>query len=165
VKERVGLGVFGSRHRQSAILGLLCATVLVLTGCGAIREMAEPAAAASATLPHSMKGYELYSWQSGKEWDFALITGTNRLKSYEEIVSPANVVTEADWVKLSVQGVENLRTVLGRLPQGETVTWNSSRWLEGVGAPKGAIQLPDPVLLGEIESYCRRLGIQLRIAD
>jgi hypothetical protein len=33
----------------------------------------------------------------------------SRLKSYEEIVSPADVVTEADWVKLSVQGVENLR--------------------------------------------------------
>jgi hypothetical protein len=112
-----------------------------------------------------MKGYELYSWQSDKEWHFTLITGTNRLKRYEEIVSIENVVTETDWVKVSVQGTENLRAVLNRLPEGETVTWNSDRWLERVGVSKGKIQSPAAELLEEIESHCRRLGIELQVAD
>lgn len=47
-------------------------------------------------LPHSPKGYELYSWQAGDEWRFTLITGTNRLKRYEEIVSTENLVTATD---------------------------------------------------------------------
>lgn len=108
---------------------------------------------------------ELYSWQEGGEWHFALITGANRFKSYNEIVSTENITTETDWARLSAQGVENLRAVLDRLPEGETVTWSSGRWLEGASVPQEAIQLPDPRLPGGIESYCYRLGIQLQIAD
>jgi hypothetical protein len=44
-------------------------------------------------LPHSMKGYELYSWSQDGEWHFTLITGTNRNKTLEEIISPSNTVT------------------------------------------------------------------------
>jgi len=35
-----------------------------------------------------MKGYELYSWQNGSNWNFTLITGTNRTKSFDEIIAP-----------------------------------------------------------------------------
>ena len=37
-------------------------------------------------LPHSMKGYELYSWyeESEDQWFYTLVTGTNRLKTIEE---------------------------------------------------------------------------------
>jgi hypothetical protein len=165
VKGKKGTGLVQSRYQSGIYLGLLCVTVLVLIGCGAGRETPPPAAAGSSALPHAMKGYELYSWQADKEWHFTLITGTNRLKRYEEIVSRENVVTDTDWVKLSVDGIENLRAVLNRLPAGETITWISDRWLERVDAPKGRIQLPGPELLEEIESYCRRLGIQLQVAD
>jgi hypothetical protein len=116
-------------------------------------------------LPHSPKGYELYSWQAGNEWRFTLITGTNRLKEYEEIVSTGNVVAETDWVKLSAEGTENLKAVLNRLPKGEAVTWIGGGWLEAVGEPAGTIQLPGPDVIEEIESHCRRLGIQLQVAD
>jgi hypothetical protein len=93
------------------------------------------ASALASPLPHSMKGYELYSWQDAKEWHFTLVTGTNRLKRYNEVVSTENLVTETDWVKLSVKGTENLESLLSQLPQGETVTWISDRWLERVGPP------------------------------
>src|SRR2546423_13466191 len=43
-----------------------------------------------ATLPHSMKGYELYSWKSRGEWHFSLLIGTNRLKTFSEVNSPKN---------------------------------------------------------------------------
>jgi len=70
-----------------------------------------------------MKGYELYSWQSGNNWNFTLITGTNRNKTIEEITSGDN--TEADWVKLSVTGTEALRVILSRLPEAESVFWGT----------------------------------------
>ena len=44
-------------------------------------------------LPESLKGYELYSWQAGGEWLFTLTTGTNRIKSFEEITSIENKET------------------------------------------------------------------------
>ncbi len=119
----------------------------------------------SMPLPHSAKGYELYSWQAGEEWRFTLITGTNRLKEYEEIVSAENVVAETDWVELSVGGTENLKAVLNRLPEGEEVTWIGDSWLEAEGAPAGNIQLPGQEMIQEIERHSRRLGIQLQIAD
>lgn len=154
-----------SRQRSSATLGFLCAIALVLTGCGVGRDTARPVASGLSALPHSMKGYELYSWQEGKEWRFTLITGTNRLKGYEEVVLPENVVTEADWVELSVQGMENLKAVLNWLPRGEEVTWNGDARLEGEAASTGKIRLPDPKMVEEIEGYCRCLGIQLWVAN
>jgi hypothetical protein len=158
------MSLLPSRYGPGAFLAFLCIAALVLVGCGAGCEAPQLATAGLRTLPHAMKGYELYSWQVGGEWRFTLITGTNRLKSHNEIVSTENVITETDWVKLSAQGVKNLRAVLDRLPESETVTWSSGRWLEGASVPKGTIQLPDAELLGEIEGYCRRLGIQLQIA-
>jgi hypothetical protein len=126
----------------------------------------KPTASAHASpLPHSMKGYELYSWKDGQEWYFTLITGTNRVKRYEEIVSTDKVVTGTGWAKLSVRGAENLESMLSQLPDGETVTWISDRWLERVGAPVGKIRLPSPEVMGEIESRCHRLGVQLQVAD
>jgi hypothetical protein len=117
------------------------------------------------SFPHSPKGYELYSWKDGQEWYFTLITGTNRLKRHNEIVSTESFLTETDWVKLSVRGTENLESVLSQLPDGETVTWISDRWLERAGAPVGNIRLPGPEVIKEIESHCRRLGAQLLVAD
>ena len=117
-------------------------------------------------LPHSGKGYELYSWpaEQGDTWHFTLITGTNRLKTYEEIVSAEDIVSDSGWVKLSVTGTEGLKALLGQLPAGESVTWNSGGWLEQMGVPSGSIRLPDKKVIDEIESYCRQLGIELSIA-
>jgi hypothetical protein len=57
--------------KKSILLVVLLAALLlipVLTACSS-----EP----STMLPHSMKGYELYSWQADEQWHFTLITGTN----------------------------------------------------------------------------------------
>jgi hypothetical protein len=161
VRERTEMGTLQTRRRLGAFLGFLCITALVLSGCGGRHEPPQPEAAKPSVLPRSMKGYELYSWQEGQEWHFTLITGTNQLKSYQDIVSADDVV-ETDWVRLSIQGTENLKTVLNRLPEGETVTWNSGRWLEGLGASSVAMQLPNPETIKEVERHCHHLGIRLQ---
>jgi hypothetical protein len=74
-------------------------------------------------LPHSAKGYDLFWWPEDGQWHFTLITGTDRLKSREEIVSNENIVSEDGWVHIHVVGVEAIETVLSRLPQNEYVFW------------------------------------------
>lgn len=165
VKEKIEMGILRSRRRPGAFLGCLCIAALVLIGCDPEHETSQPLATGPSVSPHSMKGYELYSWQEGQEWHFTLITGTNRLKSYQEIVSAENVVTETGWAKLSVQGTDDLGTVLNRLPEGETVTWKSGRGLEGIGAPGRTLRLPGTQLIEEVNRYCRRSGVRLQVAN
>lgn len=71
-------------------------------------------------LPGSMKGYELYSWSEGSQWSFTLITGTNRNKSFIEITSGEDFISEAGWVKVSATGVDEIETVLNKLPAAHT---------------------------------------------
>lgn len=121
--------------------------------------------AAAEPLPRSSKGYELYSWRAGHGWQFALMTGTNRLKAYEEIVSAETIVTESEWVALSVHGTEELKVLLGRLPKSEMVTWRGGGWLERAAVPKGNLELPGPDVIEEVRRTCRGLGIELQVAD
>jgi hypothetical protein len=126
--------------------------------------------AGTKPLPHSAKGYELYSWETDQRWQFALITGSDRLKRYKEIVSgeriPAeNIVTGAEWVALTGQGMEELTALLRRLPQGEIVSWRGNGWLERAGVTGGGLRLPGPEVIKEVEAACRDLGIELQVAD
>jgi hypothetical protein len=65
--------------------------------------------------PLSLKGIELYSWQSCRngQWHFVLLPGTNREKSAAEIRNSASQVTT----------VEAIKARLGRLATGERVFW------------------------------------------
>lgn len=63
-------------------------------------------------LPHSMKGYELYSWEKDGQWHFTLITGTNRTKTIEEIASKENFISEIGWEKIHVVGADAIKGVL-----------------------------------------------------
>ena len=74
-------------------------------------------------LPRSFKGYELYSWEEEGQWRFTLITGTNRVKTIEEITSKEDFISETGWVKIQVVGADAIKDVLSRLPEGESVFW------------------------------------------
>ncbi len=74
-------------------------------------------------LPHSVKGYELYSWLQDGQWHFTLITGTNRNKTLEEIISSEDIIFEDGWVQIHVEGVDAIKAVLGKLPPGEEILW------------------------------------------
>ena len=113
------------------------------------------AAALADRLPKSMKGYELYSCQQDEEWHFTLITGTNRNKTDEEILSPSNSVTADGWVQIQVIGVDAIRTVIGRIPAGEWVSWMTS-------PPGGADMIfmhPDDDTVAQISAYAKQCGL------
>ena len=72
-------------------------------------ETFEPLNFDTLSISHSMKGWELYSWPNKDTWNFALVTGTNRLKSYNEIMNSP----------LRVTGLTELKELLSCLPSGE----------------------------------------------
>jgi hypothetical protein len=121
-----------------------------------------PPATAVDKLPHSMKGYELYSWQENGQWHFTLITGTNRNKTLDEIISPSNIVTEAEWVQIHVVGVETIKTVLSRLPQSEHVFWLAGMREQTLQASVN-IELPATPTVDAITEFAGRCGLDLTV--
>lgn len=114
-------------------------------------------------LPPSMKGYELYSWQVGGEWYFTLVTGTDRLKTYQEVTIGRKDVAD-DWVELSVRGIHDLEASLAQLPAGTEVTWLGPRGLKQRGLKPGNLALPPRSTLQDVRSFCAQAGIELEVS-
>ena len=113
--------------------------------------------AAVDELPHSMKGYELYSWEEEGQWHFTLITGTNRIKTIEEITSKGDFISETGWVKIQVVGADAIKDVLSRLPEGESVFWCDE--LHIGQSTETDLQLPPEQIADAIEEYAKQCGL------
>ena len=112
-------------------------------------------------LPQSLKGYELYSWQEGEDWHFTLITGTNRNKTLEEITSTINMVK--GWVSVHCIGSEVLKSVLGKLPEGESVFWSNGIGLTDTSEPTINLALPDESIVADINWYAHCCGLDFNV--
>ena len=115
-------------------------TVLVgalLSGCGTASEPPTP-------FPESMKGYELYSWQDGDQWNFSLLVGTNREKTLEEIKA-------AD---ATLRGVDALTTALEQMPAGQYITWSS----------RETLSFPPDNIIEQVKQSCEDKGLILNLA-
>jgi hypothetical protein len=108
-----------------------------------------------------MKGYELYSWQKNGEWHFALITGTNRNKSLEEIILDEVIITESGWVHIHVVGTDSIKSVLNKLVKGEDVLW-----LAGLRVtPEDGVDiiLPNESFVNSISDYAIDQGLNFSV--
>jgi hypothetical protein len=110
-------------------------------------------------LPHSMKGYELYSWSEEGQWHFTLITGTNRIKTIEEITSEENFISETGWVRIQVVGADAIKDVLNHLPEGESVFWCDE--LHIGQSTETDLRLPPEQIADAIEEYAKQCGLDL----
>jgi hypothetical protein len=122
--------------------------------------LARPLAPPTSALHESSKGYELYSWQEGDEWHFTLITGTNRNKTSEEVLSREPLVTAEGWAHVHAIGVEELKTALSMLPEGEDVFWFPQ--FNGDGGE--AITLPPQSIIEAVTLHSARCGLNLSVA-
>jgi hypothetical protein len=113
-------------------------------------------------LPHSMKGYELYSWLEDSQWHFTLITGTNRTKTLEEIISEEDFISETGWVNVHVVGVEAIKVALSKLPQDEFVMWLAGVWEESEHTDI-KMQLPPTQTTNDIKEYAEQCGLDFHI--
>jgi hypothetical protein len=105
---------------------------------------------------HSMKGWELYSWPNGHDWNYGLLPGTNRLKSYNEVVN-------SPW---RVTGIQLLKEMLLILPEGESVFWIDESWLESIWIESYYdLQLPDMITVAIVKDFCEKSGIELGVTN
>ena len=112
-------------------------------------------------LPHSMKGYEPYSWEEDNQWHFTLITGTNRTKTMEEITSNEDFISETGWVKTHVVGADAIKDVLSRLPQSESVFWCDELHIGQKTEPD--LRLPPEQITDAIMEYAEQCGLGFAI--
>jgi hypothetical protein len=119
--------------------------------------------AAVDELPHSMKGYELYSWSEDSQWHFTLITGTNRNKTLEEIISNEDVISEAGWVQIHVVGVDAIKAVLSKLHQGEEILWLARPRAEPTPPGNINFMLPPEPIIDSIKEHAGQCGLDLLI--
>jgi len=117
----------------------------------------------TAQLPHSMKEYELYSWEEDNQWHFTLITGTNRTKTLEEIVSTGDSISESGWVKIQVSGVDEIIDIITRIPQGEHVFWCDEKHLGQATETDIKIQLPPEQIINAITEVAEQCGLNLMV--
>jgi len=112
-------------------------------------------------LPESMKGYELVSWQTNEDWNFTLITGTDRSKTFEEIMAPDSRVGEDGFVKITVSGDSQIKKVFDRLPANTQVFW-SGMDLSGQ-VPEGTVYFtyPSKKIMNDLMNYCAKIHINL----
>ena len=122
-------------------------------------------ASISSPLPHSMKGYELYSWQDSGQWYFKLMTGTDRLKTYSEIIADQSLNTAEGWVDERVQRVDNLENLLNHLPKKEYVFWIGPNWLSRMNITQNTLTYPSEAIVNQIKNYCTTLDITLVMSD
>ncbi len=122
-----------------------------------------PSAMTEDKLPHSMKGYELYSWPEDSQWHFTLITGTNRNKTLEEIISNTNIITEDGWVHIHVVGVDAIKTVLSRVPQNEFILWLAG--MRSEQTPQGGVNitLPEGPTIDTIKEHAELCGLDFMV--
>ncbi|NOT94276.1 hypothetical protein [Ferruginibacter sp.] len=112
-----------------------------------------------------MKGWELYSWpqkeQGCNDWNYAILPGTNRLKSYNEVTS--------DTVLLKVIGNEQLKLLLNKFPKNENIFWVGEKWLsQSWGLSNISYQnlkLPSSVTTVAIKQHALLLQLNLTIDE
>ena len=113
-------------------------------------------------LPHSFKGYELYSWQQDNQWNYTLITGTNRDKTVEEIITGNNTAGADGWVNIHVIGEEQLEAVISRIPANEFVIW-----LPGPRADLSQstvkFELPPAATINDIKALAVQCGLDFNV--
>jgi hypothetical protein len=115
----------------------------------------------AAKYPLASKGYELLTWQKDGKWVFTLMAGTNRQKSFDEILTAENTFTSSEIIKVTVVGEEEFKKLLGHLPKSEWITWGGMDLAGEV--PAGTVYFsypPDDMIQGLID-YCKTLGITL----
>ena len=120
-------------------------------------------ATSTEKLPQSLKGYELYSWYEDSQWHFTLITGTNRNKTIEEIISEGDPAFAADWVKIHVTGANAIEAVLSKLPRGEEIMWLERPRSEQ--APPGDIEFmfPPEEIVESVREHAEKSGLNLAV--
>lgn len=111
-------------------------------------------------VQHQMKGWELYSRSGCNDWYYTVATGTNSLKTYDEVTGK----TISSAYLIQVFGKENLKAVLHKFPAGENIFWAGEGWLQKTwGSNYGNLQLPPADIVNELRQYSTAAGLSFNV--
>jgi len=98
----------------------------------------------------SFKGMELYSWQNDDgEWQYAVLVGTNRNKTSEEILSTS----------LDLQGVKD---AIAQLAVGESLFWTNQVYDSG-SSQTVTFSFPPEVVVTELKEFALEKQVDLYV--
>ena len=104
----------------------------------------------------SIKGWEVYSWPNGDTWNFSLLPGTNRLKSYAEVMEGP----------FRVSGLQALKELFAKLPAEEELILIGEDWLAQIwGEPYYDLQLPPLFVVMQVKQMGEHLGHSVWLSD
>ena len=137
------------------LLGITLVLWAALPGCTPLNHT-EP-------LLAQRKGYELYTWDAAGQTWFTLISGTNRIKTPAEIITPAReVITGDGYVAITVAGLDALADWLDRLPVREFVSVTTVS--PTTGDVLATTSTP-PALAEALRAKAATLGLNLNVAS
>jgi hypothetical protein len=136
-------------------LTILFSCLLLISSCSRDKETQQQIAAPQ-NFSSSPKGWELYSWYDGTQWNYSLLMGTNRLKTCDEVLQN----------KETAMGELDLMKLLERLPQGEEILWIGQDWMKRCGAMGNCthLQLPPQSIIDDMLLYCYSIRLKLNVA-
>lgn len=102
------------------------------------------------SFAHLMKGWELYSWPDGDDWKYSFLPGTNRIKTYDEVIANKTTATGKDALKL----------LLDKFPKNEYITW-----IGKLQDDEGKLSLPDQATIDEIKNYASQKELELNVVE
>lgn len=117
--------------------------------------------AISQKYPLASKGYELLTWQKDGEWVFTLLAGTNRQKSFDEILAAGNEYSATELIKVTVVGEDNFKKLIDHLPKSEWITWGGMDLAGEVPTGTVYFSYPPDEMMDELIAYCKLHGITL----
>ena len=146
------------------VLGVsLFFTAYILAACSTQLKTPTPEISENP-LPRSMKGYEIYSWQEDDQWVFKLITGTNRQKSIDEIMSDSEPIQEDSLVNIKIIGVDSLKKTLERVPKDESVFWLTADKMETAASQTNPFGFPSDIMIKDLQLFCEKIGVDLIVS-
>jgi hypothetical protein len=99
-----------------------------------------------SSLRKSLKGYEMYSYKRDGRWFFTFDVGLNRIRTAEDV--PAAI----EGTSYTVQGVDQMKRLLGQMPQGEYLFWCG-------------YETPSSEFIPELRSISEELGLNLSLLN
>lgn len=100
----------------------------------------------------AFKGWELYSWKSGKSWQFSLLKGTNRCKQCAEIKNAKGILS-----------IDQVETSLATLAKSEYIVWIGKKAANISG--QCDLAMPPSSTVRRIKARCKKGDLVLSISQ
>jgi hypothetical protein len=98
-----------------------------------------------------------------EDWNFSLLYGTNALKNYDEVTGSQ----PSSHFVIRVWGKAKLKTILSRMPAGESVSLIGENWLSrtwSAGSFKD-LHLPPTTIINELQQTAAQANLNFQVAN